>query len=61
VRRLLVTAKVVPSSPIIVTLMMETLLSSETLVLTRSTWPNIPEEGIILIHRHKYLKYDNEE
>jgi hypothetical protein len=32
VRRLLVTANVVPSSPIIVTLMMEALSSSETLV-----------------------------
>jgi hypothetical protein len=37
VRRLLVTANVVPSSPILLTLMMEALSSSETSVLTRAT------------------------
>jgi hypothetical protein len=37
VRRLLVTASVVPSQPIIVTLMKEALSSSETSVLTRPT------------------------
>jgi hypothetical protein len=37
VRRLLVTAEVVASSSILVTLVMEALLSSETLVLTRAT------------------------
>jgi hypothetical protein len=36
VRRLLVTASVVPSSPSLVTLMMEALSSSETSVLTKS-------------------------
>jgi hypothetical protein len=36
-RRLLVTANVVPSSPILITVM-EALRSSETLVLTRDTW-----------------------
>jgi hypothetical protein len=36
-RRLLVTANVVPSSPIFVTLIMEALSSSETSVLTRAT------------------------
>jgi hypothetical protein len=35
---LLVTANVVPSSLIPVTLMMEALCSSETSVLTRATW-----------------------
>jgi hypothetical protein len=44
--RLLVTAIVVPSSLILVTLMMKALSSSETLVLTRATWRNIPEDGI---------------
>jgi acetylglutamate synthase len=36
VRRLLVTAKVVPSSPILVTLMMEVVSSSETSVLNKN-------------------------
>jgi hypothetical protein len=42
---LLVTVNI-PSSPILVTLMMETIRSSETLVHTGATWHNIPEDGI---------------
>jgi hypothetical protein len=45
--RMLVNANIVPSSPILVTLMMEALLSSGTLVLTRATQHNDPEDGIL--------------
>jgi hypothetical protein len=46
VRRLLVTARVVPSSPILVT----------PSVLTRATLRNIPEDAILHRHRSENLK-----
>jgi hypothetical protein len=46
-RQLLVTANVVPSSTILVTLMMEALSSSETAFLIIATQRNIPEDDIL--------------
>jgi hypothetical protein len=54
-RRLLGTANVLPSSPILVS-MMEALCFSETSALTRSTRRNIPEDGIRHSHRLENLK-----
>jgi hypothetical protein len=56
VRWLLVTANVVPSPPILVTLMMEAQLSSETSLPTRATLCHIPEYGILHRHRREILK-----
>jgi hypothetical protein len=53
VRRLLVTASVVISSSILVTMMMEAIRSSETSVLTRATGRNIPED--VILHVSTYL------
>jgi hypothetical protein len=52
--RLLVTAKLVPSSPILVTLIMEALSPSETSVITIATLRNIPEDDTL--HLDKYWR-----
>jgi hypothetical protein len=56
VRRLLVRASVVPSSPILVTLIKEALSSSKMSVLIRATQNNIPEDVTLPSYRRENLK-----
>jgi hypothetical protein len=55
--RLLVTASVVPISPIPVILIKEALSSSETSLLTRTTLRDIPEDTFLHSHRLENLKF----
>jgi hypothetical protein len=48
---------VLPTSPILVTLMMESIPSSETSVLTIIIRRNIPEGSILLSHLRENLKF----
>jgi hypothetical protein len=54
--QLLLNANVVLSSPILVTSIMEVVLSSETSVLPRTTRHHIAEDGILHSHRSENLK-----
>jgi hypothetical protein len=56
VHRVLVTGNIVPSSPILLTLMMKALGSSETSVLIRAKHRNISEDRILHSHSRENLK-----
>jgi hypothetical protein len=56
VLQLTVTATVVPSSPILVTMMMEAIHSFKTSVLTRAARLNIPDDCILHSHCRENLK-----
>jgi hypothetical protein len=53
-----VKANVVHSSQILATMMMETLRSSETLLIIKATLRNIPEDGIL--QQHTIISYAEE-
>jgi hypothetical protein len=53
----LVTAKVVPSLPILLNLMTEVICSSETSDLARASLSNITEDDILHSHHRGNLKF----
>jgi hypothetical protein len=50
------TTNIVPSSLILVALMMEAIHPSKTLVLTRATWHDIPGDSILHSHWYENLR-----
>jgi hypothetical protein len=58
VRRLLVIANFVTGSPILVTLSMEALRSSETSVLTRAAKRNTPVDDLLHSHLRENIVYN---
>jgi hypothetical protein len=58
--RLLLITSNVPSSAIHITLFMEALIFSETSFLTRGTWRNIPEDGILYEHISSMTEFPRE-
>jgi hypothetical protein len=59
VRRFLVTANIISTSPILVTLMMQASCSSETSVLIRATRRKFQEDGILHSHRRENIIPNN--
>jgi hypothetical protein len=55
-RWLLITADAVPSSPILVILMMDAIRCSKTTILTKATRRNIQEDGILHSYRRENFK-----
>jgi hypothetical protein len=53
---LLVTANVVPTSPIVFSLMMVVMISFETSVLTKAARHHEPDDSILQSHRREHLK-----
>jgi hypothetical protein len=57
--RLLANADALPSSPILVTLMMEAIHSSEIWAVIKATGRNIPENGILITVKRLHNLHDD--